>query len=222
MSEQPKISRDSVDGDGRPKDAVQPRISSDAFGLERESAAANSAGTFGMVLFLVSLSVLFIASIVGFLVVRLRAPVWPPPGSQGLPKGLWVSTFILLASSATLHAALRAVRGGRRQAVSGWLAATTFLGLAFLTSQAVNWIRLFGLEGGPKESGLYAFTFYILTGLHALHVLGGLIPLGITTFRSLAGRYTARSHAGLRYMSMYWHFLDGVWLVLFAILLIAG
>lgn len=181
-----------------------------------------SAGKLGMFLFLVALGMLFAASMVGYLVVRLRAPSWPPAGSPRLPGGLWISTLVLLASSLTIHLAVRSARAGMPGRTRNWLGTTTLLGLAFLVSQILNWAHLVLAQNLPVQANLYAFTFYMLSGLHGAHVLGGLIPLGITAVRAGRGRYTSDSHEGVQYVSMYWHFLDGVWLVMFTVLMIAA
>jgi heme/copper-type cytochrome/quinol oxidase subunit 3 len=62
------------------------------------------------------------------------------------------------------------------------------------------------------------FTFYLLTGLHALHVIGGMVLLGAVTAKAFAGRYSATYHPGVTYAAMYWHFLDVVWLVMFVLI----
>jgi cytochrome c oxidase subunit 3 len=175
------------------------------------------AGALGMVVFLASLSVLFLASLVGYLVIRVRADVWPPAGSPDLPGSLWLSTAVILASSLTVHLALAGIRKGNPVRLLVGLLATTALGVAFLMLQAFNWIELVGVDVSPKKD-LYGFTFYLLTGLHAAHVVGGLIPLGITVVRAFLGRYTWASYSGVRNVAMYWHFLDVVWLVMFALL----
>jgi len=187
-----------------------------------DAARSEAAGKLGMILFLVALGMLFSASMVGYLVVRLRAPNWPPAGSPRLPGGLWISTLILLLSSLTMHRAGRSARGGERERLRGWLLVTGCLGAAFLASQILNWLHLIRVQNLPASANLYAFTFYMLSGLHGAHVLGGLIPLGIVTSRAHRGRYTAGAHAGVRYLAMYWHFLDCVWLVMFTVLMIAA
>lgn len=174
-------------------------------------------GKLGIRLVLLSLSMLFAASIAGFLVVRSRAAVWPPPGLPVLPHGLWLSTVILLVSSLTMQAALGAARRGDQRTMRGGLAATTALGVAFLISQTVNWFVLVAANLTPKTT-LYGFTFFILTGLHAAHVIGGIVPLAVVARRAFAGRYTQEFHPGVEYCAMYWHFLDAVWLVLFCVL----
>ena len=181
-----------------------------------------AAGKIGMVLFLMALGVLFSASMAGYLVVRTRAAAWPPPGSPRLPGGLWISTLILLLSSATIHLAGGFAREGKKGPLRNWLLVTAGLGTAFLVSQILNWSHLVNVQHLPARANLYAFTFYMLSGLHGAHVLGGLVPLGITAARAQQGRYTAADHAGVSYLSMYWHFLDVVWLVMFVVLMIAA
>ena len=183
----------------------------------RESELPEGIGIIGMRIFLGSLAVLFVASILGYLLTRSHAETWPPPGVPALPSGLWFSTVVILSCSLTVHLALRAVRMGERSSCSWWLSATLALGLLFLAAQAVNWFGLVAAQFSPKTN-LYAFLFYLLTGLHAAHVVGGLVPLGIVTGKSLAGRYGSGWHPGVTYMAMYWHFLDAVWIVLFLVL----
>jgi len=174
-----------------------------------------------MWIFLASLAMLFAAAIVGYLAVRLRAEAWPPPGMPRLPRGLWLSTLVLLTSGLTVHRALRAIRLGSRTASTRWLQATLSLGLVFLVVQTVNWSRLITASLSAK-SNLYAFTFFMLTGLHAAHLLGGLIPLVVVTVKAHRGRYGSGHHAGIQYCAMYWHFLDAVWLVMFGVLVVAA
>jgi cytochrome c oxidase subunit 3 len=174
-----------------------------------------------MTIFLVSLSVLFAASIVGYLMVRVRSPQWVPPGTAPLPLGLWLSTFLLLLSSVTMHGAVLFMKGGKREASTRLLGATLGLGLAFLLCQIFNWWRMVAVDAVLATKSLYAFTFYMLTGLHALHVVGGLIPLVRTTWRAHRGAYSWADFHGIRLMAMYWHFLDAVWIVLFVVLHLA-
>jgi cytochrome c oxidase subunit 3 len=174
-----------------------------------------------MTIFLISLSVLFAAAITGYLLVRLRAAQWVPAGVEPLPSGLWASTVLLLVSSATMHGAVLAIGRGKRNASTRLLQATMALGIAFLFLQAFNWWRMVALNNVLATRSLYAFTFYMLTGLHALHVIGGLIPLAVTAARARRGAYSWADFEGVRLMAMYWHFLGAVWLVLFVVLLLA-
>jgi len=180
-----------------------------------------SLGRFGMQLFLLSLGILFAASLAAFLIIRLRADAWPPPDAPGMPFGLFISTPLLLLSSATMWWGLKGVREGNNGAGAIGLLATLVLGVAFLGIQGWAWSQLYALELTAR-SNLYGFTFFMLTGLHAAHVIGGLIPLAIATGRAFVNRYTPEDHGGVSHVAMYWHFLDGVWLVLFGVLLLAS
>ena len=185
---------------------------------EPEAAGEQRAGTLGMAIFLVSLSILFTATLIGYLVVRFQARAWGAPGTHGLPSGLWASTGIIAACSVAIQRALKAVRGDRPAGLRRWLLATLLLGLAFLACQGANWLALVRLNLPPEAKNLYAFTFYVLTGLHALHVLGGLAGLGAVMAKARRGAYTRESHTGVKLCAMYWHFLGVVWLVLFGTL----
>ena len=177
-----------------------------------------------MRLFLVSLAILFASSLIGYVVIRLLV-VDDPLDLPSLPRGLWLSTLVLVASSGTMQMAVIAARRGQLKRLSRGMTATTLLGFLFLVIQALCWIQW----AGPMEEALaqspqaYLLTsFYVLTGLHAVHVLGGLVPLMVVTSRVWAGRYSAEHHPGVIYCAMYWHFLDGVWLVLFPTIMLGG
>ena len=174
-------------------------------------------GAFGMVLFLVSLGMLFGASLIGYGAVRLRAASWPPPGTPNLPSGLWISTLIILYSSVTIQWALRSARRGAQVSLRKSLLWTSLLGFAFLVCQIVSWMSLVAARV-TIQSNLYAFTYYILTGLHALHVIGGLIPLLIVTRKAYQGAYSRYEHDAIQYCAMYWHFLDAVWIIMFSVI----
>ena len=186
---------------------------------EARDGAIPGAGVLGMWIFLATLAVLFLAAIVGYLVVRLKATDWPPPGMPRLPAGLWLATVVLLAASVTIHRALRLMRLGEHTASTRWLAATLGLGVAFLAVQSWNWWGLIRLHL-TAASNLYAFTFFMLTGLHASHVIGGIVLLAVVLARSYRGRYGSGHHPGVTYAAMYWHFLDAIWLLLFAVMVV--
>jgi cytochrome c oxidase subunit 3 len=174
-----------------------------------------------MKLLVLALSMLFAASIVGYLIIRLRAPTWPPPGMPSLPDTLWISTLIIVVSSLTMQSAVRAARADRQGSLRTAMLLTTILGVAFLVSQTLNWFALVAANLTAKTN-LYGFTFYMLTGLHAAHVVGGVIPLAVVTARAWRRRYSAAFHPGVQYCGVYWHFLAAVWLVLFTLLVIVG
>ncbi|MGE0710878.1 MAG: heme-copper oxidase subunit III [Planctomycetota bacterium] len=182
---------------------------------------APGAEVLGMAWFLASLGVLFAAGVVGYLAVRVPAPDWGA-GLPPLPRGLYASTAVLLASSATMHLALRGAQAGRPGVLNGGMLATTGLGALFLALQCLCWRELYVHAGSPGVHTLYGMTFYFLTMLHAVHVVGGLLPLVYTSARALRGRYGPEQHLGVRLCAMYWHFLDVVWLALFVVLVIIG
>ncbi|MHC4100743.1 MAG: cytochrome c oxidase subunit 3 [Planctomycetota bacterium] len=174
-----------------------------------------------MRLFLLSTGILFGSILIGFICIRMLAIA--PPQLPPLPWGLWISTLLLLASSATMQAALDGARRGDLGRLRFFLTATTVLGFAFLAAQAVCWIVWLEPMRGLLDQAEQVFLltgFYTLTGLHALHVVGGLVPLVVITARARAGRYAPEYHPGVIYTAMYWHFLGGVWVVTYGTLLI--
>ncbi len=180
------------------------------------------AGKLGLLIFLASLSMLFAASMVGYLVVRFQAQEWPPEGMPSLPSGLWLSTLLILISSGAMHFAIKSIRRNQQSLLCRYITFTLILGLGFLLAQWWNWWGLIARDIGPAAKNLYAFTFYMLTGLHAIHVLGGIICLIVVTLKSYFWSYTAQDHDGVEYCAIYWHFLDGVWLIIYFVLLLAG
>lgn len=179
-----------------------------------------SAGTLLMTLLLASLGMLFGASIVAYLVIRLGKTNWPPPGAPDLPPLLWISTAIILISSATMHLGLSGAKRGVKGLARGGLAATAALGVAFLVCQLISWLpimRYYGQSIEIKEP-LFTGMFFFLTGLHGLHVIGGLIPAVWLTLAAFAGRLSPDRSEPVSWLTMYWHFLDVVWIVLFAVL----
>ena len=165
-------------------------------------------------LFLLAAETMFFAGLISaFFVLRLGAPVWPPPLQPRLPilvTGL--NTLVLLASSVAMAGALRAARRADRKAVVERLAAAAGLGALFLAVQGYEWARLvhYGLT---VTSGAYGATFYTLIGVHAAHVVGALVWLAVTLAsadRLLDGRLTR-----LRACATYWHFVVALWPILY-------
>jgi cytochrome c oxidase subunit 3 len=179
------------------------------------------AGVLGMWIFLAALLVLFLAAIVGYLIVREKSPSWPPPGMPRLPAGLGLATLILVSASIAVHLAHRAIRSGELALAARRLAATLVLVCAFLAVQLWNWWALIRLHT-TAASNLYAFTFFMLTGLHAAHVVGGIGLLAVVWSRARRSRYGSGHHPGITYAAMYVHFLDAVWLVLYGVMVVAA
>ena len=171
----------------------------------------------GLVWMLASLGMLFAAMLVGYFTVRTMAGEWPPAGTPELPAGLWAGTAVLILGSFAVQRAVAGVRAGDRERLTTGLRWTLALGLLFLGLQVSNWTVLIRAHGGPTD-GMYGFLFFVLTMLHGVHVIGGLLPLTVALSRVRTGRYTAASHHGIRSLAIYWHFLGLTWLVLFGVL----
>lgn len=184
----------------------------------RQASLPWSTRQFGVFVLFGSLSVLFAASLVGYLVTRAEAEVWRPEGVPGLPLGLIGSTLVLLGNALAMHHALGSVRQNKLLTLARDLWIALAFALAFVVGQALNWTSMWVGLGVAGQKTLYAFTFYMLTGLHVLHVLGGLIPLGIVIARARRREYSSSSHEGVLLVRQYWDFLGVVWIVLLALL----
>ncbi|MER9656098.1 cytochrome c oxidase subunit 3 [Mesorhizobium sp. M0152] len=134
-----------------------------------------------------------------------------------LPRLLWLNTGVLVLSSIALQCAAVAARRGQMDMVRLGLATAGFTALAFLIGQLVAWRELsadgYFLASNPANS-----FFYLLTGMHGLHILGGLVGLGRTTVGAWSGARPARLRLSVELCAMYWHFLLFVWLAIFALL----
>jgi cytochrome c oxidase subunit III len=180
------------------------------------------AGTMGMVVLIASLSMLFAATMMVYFVFRAKVPqnLWRPAGFDHLPWTLWISTAILIACSFTIHTALAGIRKDREKSLILGLALTLILGLIFLLAQSWNWYELWIAISADQHRSKFMTTFYLLTGLHAAHVLGGLIPLVVVLVRAKQHIYSRNFYPGVRYCTIYWHFLDTAWLFIFVSLLL--
>jgi len=137
-----------------------------------------------------------------------------------LPSWLWPNTAILLLSSVAIEISRRAVRRGDIASMRRWLAASGLLGLAFLAGQLAAWRQLVN-AGVYVPSTLQSGFFYILTGLHGLHLLGGVFALGFVMFRAMTHRLSAVDHEPLKLCALYWHVMDALWIYLFLLLLLS-
>lgn len=197
---------------------MAPRNASPSGRPLRQPSFAISTPRLGLYVLFGSLSMLFGSTLVGYFVTRADAPVWRPVGAPGLPSGLWVSSALVVGISAALEAALIAARKNRLTTVSRRLAAGTVFAVLFLLMQALNWFEMHQSVASVEIRTLRLDTFYLLTGLHAAHVLGGLVPLGIVLLRNKRKEYSSSRHEGMVLCVQYWHYLSIVWVVLFVTL----
>jgi cytochrome c oxidase subunit III len=144
---------------------------------------------------------------------------WHPPegGHLDLPLAA-VLTVILIASSFTMQFGVWAIRRGDTGGLRMWTAITLGLGVLFLAGQLYDYSQLgFGIADGP-----YGTTFYTLTGFHGAHVFGGAVGLAIVLARTMRGQFSARNHVAVEAVSMYWHFVDVVWIGVFTTIYFLG
>jgi len=166
----------------------------------------------GMLLFIAS-EVMFFAGLFGaYFNVRAAHTTWPPEGFEVEIPLAAILTVILVSSSFTMQWAVMRIRKGDRTGMVRALLVTLLLGVIFLSGQLYDYATLgFGIN-----SGVYGTLFFTLTGFHGAHVLGGVIGMSIVTLRGANGQFSARHHTAVEAVSMYWHFVDVVWVCLFS------
>ena len=171
------------------------------------------ARTLGMFLFIGSEIMLFGAFFTAYFFVRVGAGVeWPTPPFH-LPVFIaGVNTAILVTSSFTMHWALQAIKQGNRVGLQAGLLLTFLMGLTFLLTQ----VREYSRVGFAPQDGAFGTIFYSLTGLHGAHVFVGLTLLAAATVRAFRGHYSAEHHHGVEIPGIYWHFVDVMWIVVYA------
>lgn len=184
----------------------------------RERLPGISTGQLGMLVLLVSISVLFVAASIAVLITHWQAPTWRAAERIGLHWTSAVSTLLLAAVSTQLQLALGAMRSNRFTSCLTLLRRSTYAAAAFLFTQAWNARLLFALQASTQNRLLFLFSYGLLVGLHAAHVLGGFVPLLIVQSRIRRRDYSSSRHAGLTFTVQYWHFLGVLWLGLLATL----
>ncbi len=167
-----------------------------------------------------------LAAIVMIFVALGSAYIFLSGGAQWqpvrMPKAFILSTGLILISSATIEAARREIHHENSQRYARWLLATLLLGAAFVCSQLVGWKQLVGegvyLSGNPHSS-----FFYLFTGAHGIHLLGGMVALSYLALRArklVFGVSSEKRVTATDAVSLYWHFMDGLWVALFLLLLL--
>ncbi|WP_135853031.1 cytochrome c oxidase subunit 3 [Halorussus salinus] len=153
----------------------------------------------------------------------VRVGTWPPGELPELLGSLvLVNTGLLVLSSFTLHFAHTALHDGNRRRFLALLGVTFALGAAFLGGQVLEYEVFVVEEGFTLTSGVFASAFFGLTGLHGLHVTLGVVLIGILLWRALRGQYDAERDTSVSTVSLYWHFVDAVWLFLVAVLYVGA
>jgi cytochrome c oxidase subunit 3/cytochrome o ubiquinol oxidase subunit 3 len=174
-----------------------------------------------MVAFLVSEVALFGTLIVTYVFYLGKDVVPPTPAVLSLSLVVW-TTACLLASSGTIHKAERTLGRGDQGGFIRWWLATIVLGAVFLVGTAFEWHDLIDHYELTISRNLFGTTYYTLVGLHALHVTGGVVIMTIVLGLALGRQVTSTNRAGVGLVSWYWHFVDGVWVVVFTVVYLVG
>ncbi len=180
---------------------------------QEHDAAGNS--KFGFIVFLLSESVIFLSFFAGYIVYKTTTPNWYPPGVTGLEtREPLINTIVLVSSSFVIYVAERYLHDKKLWGFRLFLLATMAMGSYFLYGQAVEWRSL----PFNYQSGLFGGTFFLLTGFHGLHVLTGILLQTLMLGRSfIPGNYD-NGFFGVEATSLFWHFVDVIWIVLYTLI----
>jgi len=172
-----------------------------------------AAGMLGMFLFIASEIMLFGSFFTAYFFVRVvNGTPWPTPPFHLPVFVALVNTCILVTSSFTIHWATQSIKRGNRAGLQAGLVLTFLMGLTFLLTQMIEYARV----GFAPHDGAFGTVFYCLTGLHGAHVFVGLSILFFMTVRAFRGHFSAEAHHGVEIGGIYWHFVDVMWIVVYA------
>jgi cytochrome c oxidase subunit III len=180
-----------------------------------------SRGIVGMACLILAEAAIFIIFVVAYLFYVGKSLSGPTPHDV-LELPIFTS-ICLLSSSVTVHFAVSSLHKGAQSLCSLWLAATVVLGGIFLAGTGMEWYHLIYRDGLTIRTNLFGTTFYSLVGLHATHVIVGLFMLSLALLFSLRGQISSTKDAErLEVLSLYWHFVDVVWVVVFLVVYVFG
>lgn len=179
-----------------------------------------SRGRVGMFALIAAESAIFTIFVVAYIFYIGKSVSGPKPKDVlDLPI---FSTVCLLSSSLTIHLAVRALRNAKVGAFGSWWFVTIALGAIFLVGTAREWQRLIFEKGLTVSTNLFGTTYYSLVGLHAFHVTVGLIVLAIGMIFALLGKVKQEHSERTEILSLYWHFVDVVWVIVFTVVYVIG
>jgi len=179
-----------------------------------------SRGIVGMACPILAEAAIFLIFVVAYVYYLGKSLSGPTP-REVLDLPIFTS-ICLLSSSISVHFAVSALHAGKERLCSLWLATTVLLGSIFLAGTAHEWYQLIYHEGLTIRTNLFGTTFYSLVGLHATHVIVGLFMLALSLLFSLRGKLTSQHTERLEVLSLYWHFVDAVWVVVFLVVYVLG
>jgi cytochrome c oxidase subunit III len=172
--------------------------------------------TVGTVVWLASELMFFAGLFAAYFTLKASAEVWPPEGVE-LETGLaGAFTVLLVLSSVTIQLAVRALEAGRIEAFQRWVLATVGLAALFLSNQGREWAA----ADFTADSHAFGSAFFVMTGFHGLHVLGGILAMAVLLGRSMARNFGEGEVPSAEIVSYYWHFVDAVWLLMFTTLFV--
>jgi cytochrome c oxidase subunit 3 len=181
-----------------------------AGGVERIERGPSPLGV-GVVVWLASELMFFAGLFAAYFTLRSTNDVWPPDDVELGVVQAAIFTGVLVASSFTMHGAVVAARRDDRSGAIRWLAVTALLGVLFLANQGLEWSE----ADFSISSHAYGSMFFLMTGFHGLHVVGGLFIM-LVVVGVIAGRSRAPAESTVDMCAYYWHFVDVVWVGMFA------
>ena len=182
--------------------------------VDQRAVRGTSSSVLGMTLFIASEAMFFAAFFGAYFTIFAATAVWPPPQIP-IPEVTTasVATAMLVISSVFVQMAVSAARRGLTQKVNLWLGITIALGVGFLILQTFDYSRV----GFSIHDGTYASLFYVMTGLHMAHVVGGVLFLMLVLAQSRGGQLSPQRTDPVQAAAMYWDFVDVVWVGLFVV-----
>jgi cytochrome c oxidase subunit 3/cytochrome o ubiquinol oxidase subunit 3 len=179
-----------------------------------------SRGKLAMMCFILAESAIFASFIAAYIFYLGKSPRGPTP--REVLKAPIVTTICLLSSSLTMYRAIAALQKGRTRVFRAFWFATFLLGTIFIGGTAIEWRHLIYRENLTIHTNLFGTTYYSLVGLHALHVIAGLMGLAIVLILALMGKIRRQHSERCEVFSLYWHFVDAVWIVIFTTVYLVG
>jgi len=163
---------------------------------------------------------IFTIFVVAYLFYIGKSLSGPTPSEVLSPPFLY--TVCLLSSSLTIHLAGKSLRGGNVRGFGAWWLLTIIFGALFLYGTASEWHRLIYKDGLTINTNLFGTTYYSLVGLHAFHVIMGLLGLTTVMVFAIFGAVKQEYAERIDVLSLYWHFVDAVWIVVFTVVYVIG
>ena len=177
-------------------------------------------GKVGMICLIIGESAIFAMFVLAYL-FYIGKSQWGPQPRDVLEIPIF-SSICLLSSSLTIWFSERAVEHNQIRKFCAWLGLTIALGMIFLLYTGIEWYKLIFHDGLTLQTNLFGTTFYSLVGLHASHVVIGLIMLITLWIFAMTGHITSKNSERIQTLAYYWHFVDGVWVIVFAVVYIIG